>query len=59
MTTKYYVCRYRDDSGKVQEKAFISENMDSAREYAVKTYGETGGLLLIREYDDLMDALLD
>lgn len=59
MMTKYYVCRFRDDSGKVQEKAFISENLESAREYAVKTYGAAGDLLEIREYDDLMDALLD
>ena len=56
--TKYYRAIYVTSSGDQQEEVFISEDLDSAREYAEGTNARGRQLKQIKEFTRLIDSLL-
>lgn len=56
--TKYYRAIYMTSIGEQQEEVFISEDLDSAREYATGMNARGRQLKQIEEFTNLIDSLL-
>ena len=57
-STLYYRATYETSSGGQEQEVFVSESMESAREYAAGTNARGRQLIQLEEFKEFIDSLL-